>query len=333
MSGRGDQGSLGLLPSAAGVGSGAGTPSRSRRGSGGSGSVAGDSSAASSALTPLRVPSTVAVPMSPPPSPPPRPGVVCEGPLFMANTSGEGKQWYCVLTKGLLVSYSSKQLALAEDGQYDGAAGAVDMTLAVVCAEMDISTCVPLSLVREFGFQMQQNSKGFMCYAETLRAKQKWMRCLGEVSALHNPAKEAGEDAPSSNVSDGEGSLDAALSDTFVGSSALEGTGVIMQGYLSKCNRAGRFWKNRWCVLRPHVLAYYEREEDAAAEKTVNEAAYGLVDLEGALVVEDDAEEIQRAGKGGHLLVLDCPTRMYQFVAKTEEEKAAWKAALRRAVG
>jgi hypothetical protein len=175
---------------------------------------------------------------------------------------------YCVLTKGLLVSYSSKQLALAEDGQYDGAAGAVDMTLAVVCAEMDISTCVPLSLVREFGFQMQQNSKGFMCYAEvrcvgctsccvrvavrcmllhpryvasvrgglctllscwvlrmsypmiskqrllpvhtdlpvihfsiccnvrglrlqTLRAKQKWMRCLGEVSALHNPYVEA----------------------------------------------------------------------------------------------------------------------------------------------
>ncbi len=103
-------------------------------------------------------------PPDPSPLPPPHlPGLSHSLPPLLV---GEHVCRYCVLTKGLLVSYSTKHLALAEDGQYDNAAGAVDMTVSVVCEEMDITTCVPLSLVRECGFQMQQLSKAFMCYAE-----------------------------------------------------------------------------------------------------------------------------------------------------------------------
>jgi hypothetical protein len=76
---------------------------------------------------------------------------------------------WCVLTDHMLVSYASKVEALAENGEYDAAAGAVDIKQAVVVDAMDITTAVPLEVVREFGFQIKHAAKGFMCYAPVRR--------------------------------------------------------------------------------------------------------------------------------------------------------------------
>lgn len=100
---------------------------------------------------------------------------------------------------------------------------------------------------------------------------------------------------------------------------------VIQQGWLTKSNPKGRYWKKRWCVLKADSLLYY-KQRDHASEPGREK---GKVDVSAANLL---------TGPGEKLSIAKCPTehvfrlaegrRVYYFCADDRSELTAWCGAL-----
>ena len=95
--------------------------------------------------------------------------------------------------------------------------------------------------------------------------------------------------------------------------------GVVLQGYLHKCNKNGRFWRRRWCVLLGHSLRYFTSKDDAAGDPQ------GTIDMEMATLLPPPASGSMPTK---YAFRLQGVSRTYTFCADSAAELKRWASAV-----
>lgn len=99
---------------------------------------------------------------------------------------------------------------------------------------------------------------------------------------------------------------------------------VIQQGWLTKSNPKGRYWKRRWCVLKAEALYYFEDRETAESGGKPK----GHVDLSAANLLTGPGTLSAKQVQTEFVFRLVVGRRTFYFCADNAQDLASWCGAL-----